>query len=117
MTTSRASRWNRPEPKPDADPCTRRRMRKGGAIVSGAFCVAGVFTTVFLTWMQHDLLAHGKVADATVSSIRPEGVTSRRKATIPRRAPSDGSRRRGRAPAAAPLTPSSTRAPPASPDR
>jgi hypothetical protein len=82
MTTSRASRWNRPEPKPDSDPYTKRRMLKGGAIVGGVFCVASLLTTVFLTYLQHDLLARGEVAVATVVSIRPGNPLARSKPMI-----------------------------------
>lgn len=194
MTASRASRWNRPEPPPDSDPYTKRRMLKGGAIVGFAFCAASLFTTVFLFFMQHDLIARGESAVATVVAIRPSSPVSRSKPmirfetsagvsveagcpggwssparrvgesvrilydpdhpqqvtlptwsemlptllltggfavawgfafvvsframrAIPRRAPNDGKRRFGGKPAAPALTPSSTAAPPASPDR
>jgi hypothetical protein len=82
MTTSRASRWNRPEPKPDSDPYTKRRMLKGGAIVGCVFCIASLCATVFLTLMQHDLLARGEAAVATVVSIRPGNPLARSKPMI-----------------------------------
>ncbi len=194
MTALRASRWNRPEPRPDADPSTKRRQLKFAASL-GLFASA-LLAVACLSGLElhRELLARGQLADAVVFEIRaatisdsprsrirfrtPDGAaietnhpsslsfdqppvgtklqivydpadpmrvgyagwpdelkkdallagfavfwgwigvrSYRRMKAIPRPPPSDRKRRGRRGPADAPLTPSSTAAPPASPDR
>lgn len=82
MTKARASRWNRPEPPPDADPTTKRRRLKFAAsfalFASSLLAVAGLLALE----MHRELLARGTTADAVVFTIRPATISDSAKSMI-----------------------------------